>query len=1086
MQVEKFIPSYPVLPTSTKKHFEYEIARKKEFADLRLSRFEDDPSVAGDYYYAQQIFEKYFSPYTPYKDGLIVHSTGTGKSCLIAILGEAFKNVTVNGAKRGRTLVLLKSDALVDDIKYKIAQVCTKAGTYGVYRTAQEKKKNVGLSAKQERRRVSDLISKNYEIVTFEKFLKKISKLNTSSIKVLYSNRIIVVDEAHNLRLNNPSDKDAKGQYKALFKLFHSVQNCRKFLLTATPLVDTPDEIADLLNLFQSAEKQLPTKKKFISQYFVDGKFEPDRTLKNAIRGKVSYLRAKSDIAKQIELGQTLPYTKYVKVVPCPMSDFQSQAVKEASERESKVMMKHKDKDGNEHVKEKKNKGGPLLSYARQSSNFVFPDKSYGNEGYDKFAKKTVEKIKDGKRIKVENVGFDNKMKEEVADHLEKYSAKFAAIVNELKKNPTELAYIYCESVRGSGALILALCLQAHGMTWAKKAPNVPKEAVDVPFEGKQKTFAVITSHPATTSDTGSVNKMLEAFNNPNNRYGDYVQCIIGSEKTSEGFTLKNVRQFMVVMPHWNLSSLDQASGRVLRNMVFDALPQNERYVKILRFVAVNKEDAKSDSDDMESITETPDLYVYRIAEDKDKKNTAIMRFLKEMSFDCSLTYNRNVLENDVDGTRTCDYQKCDYVCFDFDEEKIGRDPLTHRLSYKIENDQIDRTTYDLLYATKQIMNYRQRIELLFQDSMIMTFDDIMTALEIDEKDTIPLLQALDYIIGERIPINNKFGFVCYLKEENDIYFLDYSIDFNISAANASYVQWPMVYNEQTLEKFVNDLQFVKDKDNLRELCKCQKGKYFDVLHYKTKVFILEFMYSLRQVYELKNQKFSEEQQKLFDEIHKRFGDKIYKQENKELDIDVVYFHNLLATEYTGISYSVASKNLAITSGKLRALNKRGFWYFIENSEDELKLLDQIKERKVKKKERAEEKKDNVDDEKVDERIRGTVSQQDGRFRIIQPNNKRSRGITCTTMKKHIILILMRDSNVKAKNIPDDIKEASKDTLIDRMKSLQEDLPDIAKGVEKMSTEKLRNFAALASMTKEDLCNLFREFLEGEGLLEVV
>ena len=100
----------------------------------------------------------------------------------------------------------------------------------------------------------------------FEKKIVISSKLDTKTqqkmfkqkIKKMFSNSVIIIDEAHNLRSENEnSEKNDDTQRKKMLKgvtlilerLADNADNLKLLLLSATPMYNSPKEIIALLNL---------------------------------------------------------------------------------------------------------------------------------------------------------------------------------------------------------------------------------------------------------------------------------------------------------------------------------------------------------------------------------------------------------------------------------------------------------------------------------------------------------------------------------------------------------------------------------------------------------------------------------------------------------------------------------------------------------------------------------------------------------------------------------------------------------------------------------------------------------------------
>ena len=105
------------------------------------------------------------------------------------------------------------------------------------------------------------------------------------------------------------------------------------------------------------------------------------------------------------------------------------------------------------------------------------------------------------------------------------------------------------------------------------------------------------------------------------------------------------------------------------------------------------------------SHNKTIDQEKYTIAINKDYKFKQIERILKQNSFDCALNKNLNVVTNEkikdfydiskLKDTRECDYQECDYVCFD------------NKFLSKLPDNQIDYSTYNIIHAKDEIIKVK-------------------------------------------------------------------------------------------------------------------------------------------------------------------------------------------------------------------------------------------------------------------------------------------------------------------------------------------------------------------------------------------
>lgn len=162
-----------------------------------------------------------------------------------------------------------------------------------------------------------------------------------------------------------------------------------------------------------------------------------------------------------------------------------------------------------------------------------------------------------------------------VGSALRNSSSKYSATI-ELLENSGGNVFIFIEEVKGSGLLLLASVLEHHGyeLYLGDNVENMrPK---------KRYTMCVGSSDISPNNSD-----RLEGFNCDLNKHGDYVRVLLGSRVIGESITLKNVRQFYCLTPHWNDSTVDQAIGRVIRNNSHASLKEEDRNVDIYIHVSV-------------------------------------------------------------------------------------------------------------------------------------------------------------------------------------------------------------------------------------------------------------------------------------------------------------------------------------------------------------------------------------------------------------------------------------------------------------------------------------------------------------------
>lgn len=702
MELRDFFPSY--VPRSNPTLIS-DLYKRTELNTYKLGPVEKIPDKAGQLLNTQEILRRIMSPYTPYPHLLVDHGMGTGKTCTSVSIAEAWlafrdrlsKLASIGAAQivipKRAVFVLVKSDRIRDNFVRDLANTCTD----GRYQPPEDP----NMTDKKLKIRTKKLYSENYEIATFETFSRVIQhNIHKPDFVERYSNRLIIIDEAHNLHptsitagiyaeydrvvresgldvsllravanssekhlenyleggvlyphyeaLTNliaestqkePLDKvvnayadanltgladrrnrvvetlitylksgvephDTLNMYGRIHTFLHEIRNPRILLLTGTPMVDQASEIIDLFNLIMPLDAQLSKEADLDSQI-------------SKVVGMTSYLEQMVTDVKRVDIG-TANYTKHVKVVELPMSAHQEAGYAAAYKLDA----------GNKDGVEDESGASVAWLNTRQASNFVFPDGSYGKKGFEYIQK---------------NASF----KRDVVDRLGDYSAKLKFIMDELKKLPDECAFIFCRDVEGGGVNTLKAVFDAHGWTEATgkevKAGN---------------RYAVITG------STKNIPALLRVYNSPENYDGSRIRVIIGSEAAAEALSFYHTTRVFLYTPMWNTSKLEQAiyrairvgSHNILKMKLAEKDDRRQLSVRIYRLATVPQDRARYPDVSIE-------VHMYKVAEEKDIEIMKVQRILKETAIDCELFKGRNLLEQDVDGSRKCNYTTCEYSC---------------------------------------------------------------------------------------------------------------------------------------------------------------------------------------------------------------------------------------------------------------------------------------------------------------------------------------------------------------------------------------------------------------------------------------
>lgn len=608
------------------------------------------------------------------------------------------------------------------------------------------------------------------------------------------------------------------------------------------------------------------------------------KDLEPRLRGKISFIRSPETGAVATYMGDNIQI----------LSDKESNENEESSEEESSEETSSSEKNvtydlrlvrsvmsdlqGNavlnamgryEQKGKNKQKGQSDTVYVsiKQASNFVFPDGSYGNmsgknatneeeidddedifaeyggSGSDVAFRKYVEKIGEQE----DNYKATPELKKALTyKNLGKYSSKFKKIVEAVKKSDG-ICFIYSEFTHGSGAILLALCLEhalgyerfneknsvfAWGAQTSKKFCNdsgldtelgddvdeATKTMIETSKKSTQKrllsSFKPAQRYALLTKSTkqGQYEAMMELLNSYQNRHGKYLKVLIASRVGRDAINVSNVKQIHLVGPEWNESSMYQAISRGFRvtshrDLVEEAIletgdPNAKIEVQVYKHAAFTKSE------------QSIDLMIYTQALIKDIDIKKIMRMLKQISIGCVIHYNRNVRPTDtLDYSATCDYDICRYKCFN---ELYGNlyDP----------DHQTDYSTYDILYAGDNILSAIGYIRNIFKQVNTSNIQEIVSFIlqnqKTDEIRYTHILMALERIISSNMSIVDRYGFTAYLREYNSNFYLirDYPSATKDSYAMSYYTDGIIGIRQNSLYDMASMFEKERDEYSIKKL----------------------------------------------------------------------------------------------------------------------------------------------------------------------------------------------------------------------------------------------------------------------------
>ncbi len=809
-------------PTLDDPNFSLKIARKHEFNDSQYD---------GDIYDAEersnllanmsfelsphQLFVKNFlSSQTPYNSLLLFHGLGTGKTCSAIGICEEHRDY-IKQTNNAKKILIIASPTVQDNFKLQLFneeamenvngqwRMNTCIGSKLINEVNPTKTKNI--SKEKMVTKINSLISSAYQFMGYRELANYIEKkqgVNVDSkkmsvkdqiarmkrnLKMEFDDRLICIDEVHNIRSSN--DSENKVISNQLSFLVESASNMRLLFLSGTPMFNNYKEIIWLLNIMNTNDRRglIRTSDIFDSE----GKFRQDNNkeeygkdlLIRKATGYISFVRG--------ENPYTFPYRIYPDIfskentfnfIQVPTVSVNGERVVENEvdtitksslyitsidnyqESVYKNIIKYKKNsntvDDNNDVQENKKRKETIdskLNYTRlqdpiQCLNIAFPlnilpgDIDILTSVEEAFQRGTVQ-VKDAVGTQglkntmnyidsrtAENTkkgDFEYKEWVQKSEHanmfapqnIGKYSSKMKNVCDCIEKTKGVIL-VYSQYL--DGALIpMALALEEMGITrYGSRSKSLFKK----PPTKSIGRYIMITGDRRLSPN--NIEEIV-AVTKDENKNGDNIRVVLVSMAGSEGVDLKFIRQVHILEPWFNISRLEQIIGRAVRNNSHKLLDYKERNVQIYMYGTKLSDENQ----------EAADVSVYRSAEAKAIQIGRVTRVLKEVSVDCFLNHsqvnfsvdkmNQKVKQILPDGTEIAEYEIGDRsytMSTDFMQD--GEYKCYNTLGVtNIENIEIDNTTYDEKFIMLNTDKIVHKIKELYKEKFFYVKDDLFSRI---------------------------------------------------------------------------------------------------------------------------------------------------------------------------------------------------------------------------------------------------------------------------------------------------------------------------------------------------------------------
>ena len=668
--------------------FTIKIAKNKEFLIHKIPEFpvinnvkefdEISNKLCGkfDKMLYQHFVSQYISYRTPYKSILLYHGVGVGKTCSAITISEALLSSQTTSEPM---IWVIMPQSLKNSFKSQVFNIddfdtfeslsnqCTDHNyikLLNIYKSTfnnnnnnknnkNNNNNNKGLKEYREKLKseLKAILKTRYDIFTYDRFAKYI---NDNYSNKIVENKVIIIDEAHNIRSTNKKIKDT---YLALMKCLEKGVNNRLILLSATPMYNEPRDILELLKLLIINDKRFKiidtNKKIFNSKTFNIDDANVADLIKSLSRTYISYLKGKNPFTFALKLNPSDSGIKVLESAPTKdlnnkliskenLKWFQNidddivisklgEAQKKIIDKLEKLDISDDDIDGEEEDggddDTKQNNNMKLL----QPMNIVF-DTDIGIKGFYNFFSKT--KDTDPIELKYVDKYKNALMPDTDNEHLGKYSGKFLNVCDFIRKSKG-IVVIYSRFLL-SGIIPIAICLEHLGYT-REGTNNILKNADivrDKPvYEGiTNPKYCILTSDKREYMGNTKIDDLIKIINSNDNYNGAKIKVILITPVASEGLSFYNAREIHLIEPWYHFNRSDQIVGRGIRNCRHNRLKIEDRNVSVFMHASVN------DDDKRESI----DINAFRISTRKYIESKKIDKIIMDNAIDCHLMKNIN------------------------------------------------------------------------------------------------------------------------------------------------------------------------------------------------------------------------------------------------------------------------------------------------------------------------------------------------------------------------------------------------------------------------------------------------------------
>ena len=654
-----------------------------------------------------QVFVKNFlSPETPYNSLLLFHGLGTGKTCSAIGVSENVRDYSTQLQPKIKILIVA-SPTVLDNFKSSLFDASKIKNENGLWTSSSclgdKLMKEVNplntkrLSKTHVKNEINKIIEEGYEFIGYNALANKISDLMTPDemeqmaqvepfnvrlsemtierFRDEFSGRLIIIDEVHNINslepvtnvkadrieedgtTHHPGNENGKPLAEYLALLVRVDLKMKLLFLSATPMYDDYKDIVRILNIMNMNDKRSTIT---ASQIFNQaGNLKPggkEHLIRKA-RGYISVVKGENPYTfpyriypNDFNLSRTFSPTNGQKY---PIVSWDGRTI--STSEQSPITQLYLSKIGScnkengekclmcqscvytnlfESLEPNFNLSRELIeklleilviSYPMKESNFSnFITSFNGKEAFSRV-------------MKYDRAGHKFHYKEKYngffkPTHIGQFSSKIKTILDLIEKSEG-IILIYSDKIF-SGLLPMALALEESGFSRFEDK-NLLGAVTSKKREHSK--YIMVTGNSVLSPDN---KREIHAITDVKNKDGSIIKVVLISGAGAEGIDFKFIRQVQILGPgpYLNLNRIEQVIGRAIRNLGHKDLEFSKRNVQIFMHATI------LEKPEVESI----DLYVYRIAEGKAKKQGIVTRILKETAVDCILNHSHTNFSQEI------------------------------------------------------------------------------------------------------------------------------------------------------------------------------------------------------------------------------------------------------------------------------------------------------------------------------------------------------------------------------------------------------------------------------------------------------